>query len=60
MGLVALSVATLCYFVTACDLFLKREWSMAVVFGAYGIANLGLIAAAYAPAVTAAIGRALR
>lgn len=47
MGLLALSVATLCYAITCIDLAIKREWAMCVVFGAYAVANCGLIAAAY-------------
>ena len=47
MGLPALVVATLCYVVTALDLGRKKDWSMCLVFGAYAVANCGLIWAAY-------------
>lgn len=47
MGLVALTIATLCYLVTAFSLARARNWPMALVFVAYSIANVGLIWAAF-------------
>jgi hypothetical protein len=43
-----MTVATLCYVLTALDLaFVQRDYSMALTFFAYAVANLGLMAAAY-------------
>jgi hypothetical protein len=47
MGIITLVLATLLYVLTAVDFALKRDWAMCLVFGAYALANLGLILVAY-------------
>lgn len=48
MGFIPLTVATLMYVWAAADFyFLKGDVAMAVVYGAYALANVGLIVVAY-------------
>jgi hypothetical protein len=49
MGFVPLVIATLCYVWACFDLARNKNWPMALAFGAYAIANVGLIIAAYRP-----------
>jgi hypothetical protein len=49
MGFVPLVIATLCYVWACVDLARNKNWPMALAFGAYAIANVGLIIAAYKP-----------
>jgi hypothetical protein len=43
MGLMPLTIATLCYVWAATAFALKKDWPMCLVFGAYALANVGLI-----------------
>jgi hypothetical protein len=47
MGFLPMSIATLCYVWTAFDFGMRKDWPMCVVFGAYALANVGLIIVAY-------------
>ena len=47
MGFIPMGIATLMYVWTAFDFAMQRDWPMAVVFGAYALANIGLIVVAY-------------
>jgi hypothetical protein len=47
MGVAALSIATLCYVVTAIALARKKDWALCLTFAAYAVANVGLLAAAF-------------
>lgn len=47
MGMWALICASLLYFVAAIDLARRKDASMAIVFGAYGVANAALLYASY-------------
>lgn len=50
MGIIPLIIATLCYVWACYDLGVKQKnWPMALAFGAYAVANVGLIVAAYRP-----------
>jgi hypothetical protein len=49
MGIVPLVIATLMYVLACADLARHRNWPMALAFGAYAVANVGLILAAYKP-----------
>jgi hypothetical protein len=50
MGIIPLTVATLCYILTGLDLaFVQKNYPLALTFFAYAIANGGLMVAAYHP-----------
>lgn len=43
MGVVPMTIATLCYVWTACDLAMQRQFALALTFVCYALANVGLI-----------------
>jgi hypothetical protein len=43
MGLIPLTIATLCYVWAAFTFAMKKDYPMCLVFGAYALANVGLI-----------------
>lgn len=45
MSVWLVGLCTVAYFVTSIDLYLKGQVGHAVMFAAYGVANIGLIAA---------------
>ena len=46
-GFWLLALVTVAYIATGVDLALHDKWDFAVVYGAYGIANIGLMYAIY-------------
>jgi hypothetical protein len=47
MGSTPLFLATLCYVLTAVELCLRGDYALAVTFGAYAVANGGLLYIAF-------------